>query len=126
MAVGQVWLPAAEEGCRCADAWHAASGAFEAFRRLSEAFTFAPGDGLPGRALDSREPVVLDDLTAGGEFSRGPFAREAGLRVGVAIPVLAGEDVVAVLEFFLAGDDDPARESQRPRWSRRRPASSVP
>ncbi len=108
--LGQAWLPNAQGKLGCAGAWHAASGRFEAFRRLSEAFTFAPGVGLPGLALDSHEPVVLEDLTAGGEFSRGPFASEAGLSVGVALPVMAGEEAVAVLEFFLveAAEHDPA------------------
>src|SRR5439155_10546890 len=79
-----------------------------AFRRFSETSVFPPGLGLPGRTLASREPVWLHDLAAGGEYSREPAARDAGLRAGFAVPVIAGGDVAAVLEFFLerAGDHD--------------------
>jgi PAS domain S-box-containing protein len=98
--LGQAWLPDAGGKLRFAGAWHAGSEELEAFRRLSEAFTFAPGTGLPGQALGTREPVVPEDLADAGEPSRGPFARKAGLGSAVAIPVLAGDDVVAVLELF--------------------------
>ena len=36
------------------------------------------------------------------DLPRGPFAREVGIKAGLAVPVLAQGDVVAVLEFFMA------------------------
>ena len=105
--LGQVWIRNSEGRLECDRSWYAASKRFDAFRTLSETCVFPPGLGLPGRALASREPVWLHDVTAG-EYMRGPAAKEAGLRAGVAVPVIAGEDVLGVLEFFVAepGDDD--------------------
>jgi PAS domain S-box-containing protein len=107
-ALGQAWVRTSDGRLGCSGAWHSTSDRFAAFRRLSESSVFPPGLGLPGRALASREPVWLHDVTAGGEYSRGPSAKEAGLGAGVAVPVIADDVVVAVLEFFLErpGDQD--------------------
>jgi PAS domain S-box-containing protein len=109
-ALGQVWLPNAEGRLVCGSAWHASSSELESFRRLSEAFVFPAGIGIPGRALGTREPVWVKDLDGTDEVSRAPFAKQAGLHAALAVPVLADEDVVAVLEFFVAepGEHDEA------------------
>ena len=103
--LGQAWIRNADGRLACSPAWHGASERFKAFRRVSEESVFASGLGLPGRALATGAPVVLPDISAGGEYSRGPAAREAGLRAGLAVPVLADDEVIAVLEFLV---DDPA------------------
>jgi PAS domain S-box-containing protein len=106
--LGQAWLRNSDGRLGCSSAWYSASGRFDAFRRFSTTSVFPPGLGLPGRTLASREPVWLHDLAAGGEYAREPAARKAGLHAGFAVPVIAGRDVAAVLEFFLerAGDHD--------------------
>jgi PAS domain S-box-containing protein len=104
--LGQAWMRNDEGKLECGPAWHATPNRYEAFRRLSEAFVFKAGVGLPGQVLAAREPVLVEDVTAGGEFSRGPFAKQEGLCAAAAIPVLAGGDVVAVLEFFFAAPHD--------------------
>ena len=78
---------------------------YETFRHLSEATTFAPGIGLPGRVLEQRKPAWIVDVTKDLNFPRSPAARDTGLRAGFAFPVLVGEEVVAVMEFF---SDEPA------------------
>jgi PAS domain S-box-containing protein len=107
--LGQVWIPNEDGRLECDPAWHGDARRFAAFRKLSQSTAFPPGLGLPGRALASREAVWLHDLGAGGEYARAPAAREAGLHAGVAVPVVAGDDVVGVLEFLVAepgGDDE--------------------
>jgi PAS domain S-box-containing protein len=108
-ALGQAWARNSEGRLECTGAWHATSDRFDAFRNLSETCVFPPGIGLPGRALASREPVWVHDVAAG-EYSRGSAARAAGLRAGVAVPVIADDDVVAVLEFFVPAPSDHDRE----------------
>ena len=71
-----------------------------AFQIASEATEFDPHIGLPGRALSSGKPALILDLSQDANFSRAEVARIGGIRAGFAFPVVAGSDVVAVLEFF--------------------------
>ncbi len=81
--------------------WHLDDGEqFAIFRQVTENLRFQRGQGLPGRVLESGGPVWLADITQDDNFSRATRARDFGLRGAFAIPVLAGETVVAVLEFF--------------------------
>jgi PAS domain S-box-containing protein len=109
-ALGQAWLPSPEGHLACGHAWFAQSERLAEFRRLSEAFIFPPGIGLPGRALATREVAWANDLSEAPEASRAPFAKEAGLRGALAAPVQADGEIVAVLEFLLPepGVDDEA------------------
>ncbi len=100
--MGEAWIPSAD-GTRleCHPAWHSRADGLEEFRAASATFTFAPGVGLPGRAWLSRKPVWSEDVTQAPNFPRAELARQAGLKAAVSIPVLAGDDVTMVLDFFL-------------------------
>jgi PAS domain S-box-containing protein len=58
------------------------------------------GSGLPGRVWQARLPMFVRDLSA----DRHGFSRrtvlDRGLRAALAVPVLADEEVIAVLVFF--------------------------
>jgi signal transduction histidine kinase/AmiR/NasT family two-component response regulator len=71
-----------------------------AFQNTSEAAEFDPGVELPGRVLSSGKPALILDLSQHADFPRAEVARTAGIRAGFAFPVVAGSDLVAVLEFF--------------------------
>jgi PAS domain S-box-containing protein len=71
--------------------------------QLSLTSRFAPGDGLPGAALTARRGIWLEDVQRDSCAERVAIARRCGLHDGLAVPVLAGEDVVAVMVFFIAG-----------------------
>ena len=100
-AVGQAWVRNGGPYLECSSAWCARSTQFQAFRDRSESLTFGPGEGLPGRAWAGKQPIWQHDLRAEPDLPRVPFAREAGLGAALAVPVLAEQDVVAVLEFFM-------------------------
>jgi PAS domain S-box-containing protein len=100
--LGQVWVCDGEtQRLHCSPAWHATCEGLEPFRRGSESLTLERSVGLPGRAWEAGEPVWLKDVSSDANFPRAPFAREVGLGAGMAVPVRAGENIVAVMEFFV-------------------------
>jgi diguanylate cyclase (GGDEF)-like protein/PAS domain S-box-containing protein len=99
--LAQAWVPGlGGEALECSPAWHCREPGLEDFRLTSLSFAFAPDQGLPGRAWSSKQPVWIVDVTEDAGFLRANSARAAGLKAGMTIPVLANEEVVAVLEFF--------------------------
>jgi hypothetical protein len=79
-------------------------GPLDAFGTGSETLRFEFDEGLPGKAWAAGHPVILKDFTASG-FERAAAAKAAGLTCAVALPVFAGELLMAVVVFF-CGDDD--------------------
>ncbi|SHF55349.1 GAF domain-containing protein [Jatrophihabitans endophyticus] len=72
----------------------------EEFRRVTLAATFAHGVGLAGRAWSTRDLVVVDDLGTVTDCVRAPAAQRAGVRSGVALPIVVAGEVVATMDFF--------------------------
>lgn len=85
----------------CSPAWHSSVEGLEDFRRASQDGALGCGVGLPGRAWAGRELVWNVAVGDDPDFARAAAARRAGLAAGMAAPVLAGETVVAVIEFFV-------------------------
>jgi DNA-binding CsgD family transcriptional regulator len=61
-----------------------------------------PGHGGPtmGRAWEGRQPVVSNEPALGGPPQRRDALRAARIRATIAIPAVAGDETLAVLEFF--------------------------
>ncbi len=78
-----------------------------AFREATKNLRFMRGEGLVGGVLTSSAATWLHDADRSPSFLRRRELREAGLRSGFAFPVLVGEEVVAVLEFFSANVEAP-------------------
>lgn len=101
-ALGQAWIPRSEgTALQCSPAWYCSVKGMEPFRVKSKGMTFAPGIGLPGRVWSSKTPIWIVDVVSDPNFPRASTAREVGLQSAMAIPVLAGKEVVAVIEFFV-------------------------
>src|SRR5207253_1234002 len=96
LSLGDIWFVEGEER-------------FEAFRRFLEETQYSPERGLAGRVGTQREPVATS-LEQGFEPEVVDFASRAGIHCAMAFPVLAGSELVAILEFFSEGpiDADPA------------------
>lgn len=82
--------------------WHLAHPHFyKAFRVATEHKTFKRGEGLPGRILQSGEPVWIADTQSDVNFPRGCVTAHLGVRSAFGFPVHSGGRIIAVLEFFL-------------------------
>ncbi|MBW0116245.1 hybrid sensor histidine kinase/response regulator [Pseudonocardia abyssalis] len=80
-------------------------GGSPAFRAATADTPLAGGIGLPGRVLATGAPAWIPDVRHDPAFLRAAAAD--GLGAGMAFPVLAGDEVVAVLEFFSATPAEP-------------------
>ncbi len=82
------------------DLWHLDDAErYRALRDASEGLRFRAGVDLPGRVLATGEPAWAIDASGEG-LPRAKALGGCGLRAGFAFPVVAGERVAAVLEFY--------------------------
>lgn len=94
----EVWAPAGDgEALELRAGYY---GDIASFRAASLAMRFAPGVGLPGTAWAQRGPVIFPDLADRSRFLRAEAATTARLRMGLAIPLLDGEQVRAVVTLL--------------------------
>jgi DNA-binding transcriptional ArsR family regulator len=97
----EYWVPSADRTTLAhGGGWYAAAPAFGA---LSAQLCFGPGEGLPGQAWSQGHPIVLRQFE-GSYFKRTVAAHAAGLTCAIAIPLLAGDYLMAVVVMF-CGDD---------------------
>ena len=105
--VGHAWL-ADESGLLCSTGiWSGDMERYAAFVESSAGARYGPGEGLPGRALQSAASVWIvlrDEL---GTLPRGETMIGTGLRSGLCLPVFVGTEVVGVLEFFAHHVNEP-------------------
>jgi len=100
--LGHAWVPNQDgTALEFRSAWYCGDGELKPFRGVSEGLHFNPGVGLPGRVWKSKQPAWVENVTDDPNFPRSGAARTAGLKTGVAIPILSGGTVIAVLEFFM-------------------------
>ena len=101
--IGEAWIPVVDgKFLKYSSTWYGRENSFEEFRRHSETVTFAFGDGLPGRVWQSQQPEWIEDISATDDrrFPRREIAVKLGLKIGFAVPVVAGAKVLAVLVFL--------------------------
>ncbi len=72
------------------------------FRDVSKKLVFAPGEGVPGKVWQTQQPQWIADVAGAPDFTRSGAAAIAGFKTGLAIPLVAQGNVVAVVVFFMA------------------------
>jgi len=81
--------------------WHVEEpGKFDIFQNITKDTPLEEGIGLPGRVLISGEPAWIMDVTKDSNFPRANLVKNIGVKAGFAFPILIGEKVVGVMEFF--------------------------
>jgi PAS domain S-box-containing protein len=99
--IGAFWVVDGENKVlQCIDVWQAQPDRMAEFVAATKATAFTPGVGLPGRVWSSGAPAWITDVVQDGNFPRIGMARSAGLHAAFAFPVLSGDEVTGVIEFF--------------------------
>ncbi|NJL88565.1 MAG: EAL domain-containing protein [Coleofasciculaceae cyanobacterium SM2_1_6] len=107
---GEAWVPGGDGTfLQASPAWYvhikdpaqqALEQKFLLARREIQKFTFQKGEGLVGQVWSGRS-IWMDNASTSADFKRREIAQVLGLKAAVGVPVLAGEEVVAVLVFFM-------------------------
>lgn len=99
--VATMWWWKPDEGVlRCDHVWESPTANCGPFLELCLQTALAPGEPVPGVVFRDGEPLWVPDMAIFPNLRRGPAAAAAGLRSGVAFPILARDDAVGVFELF--------------------------
>lgn len=102
--LGVAWLPEpGETELRLFAAWHLENRNLAEFVNACQENSFPREVGMPGRVWMHREPEWTTNLAAEPAelFPSAPFAARAGIRAVLGVPVLHGDNVLAVLLFHM-------------------------
>ncbi|MEH1904269.1 MAG: PAS domain S-box protein [Nostoc sp.] len=100
---GEAWIPNKDgtilEHCL---GWYGEQSSLAEFCRQSQTMKFTLGLGLQGRVWQSQEPEWIEDVSQVTQpvFLRSRQATKVGLKASFGVPILAGNQVLAVLVFF--------------------------
>ena len=111
--VGHVYMPAGDDAgvLITTKLWHLDDpDKFKAFKEVTEGTRFVPGIGLPGRVLSSGNPEWIIDVTKDTNFTRAKHAVDIGVKAAFGFPVLVGNKVAAVLEFYTSEMVEPDKQ----------------
>jgi PAS domain S-box-containing protein len=99
--VGVIWnLDRQKNVLRCIDLWHVPTTATQDFEAQTRRCTFAQGVGLPGRVWGEHRPLWISDVVVDANFPRAQTAARSHLHGAFGFPILYGNEVIGVLEFF--------------------------
>lgn len=98
--LGEAWVRRGDK-LELGGTWYS-SRALEPLSEGMPSFKAAEGVGLPGHAWSTGRPIWMRDVSSDPRFLRAELARNLGLAAGMAVPVLSGDGVEAVLLFFVS------------------------
>jgi signal transduction histidine kinase/DNA-binding response OmpR family regulator len=100
-AVGTMWQLDKKEGVlRAVETWHKPTANVSEFSAATLSRTFDRGVGLPGRVWGTADALWIEDVTKDPNFPRAPIASKECLHSAFGFPILLGDEVLGVLEFF--------------------------
>jgi len=91
------------DSLHCVSVWQSPGVNADRFEAETRRRTFSRGEGLPGRVWLTAEPLWIEDVQREALFLRQPEAEADFLRGAFAFPILHGDDVLGVVEFFGRG-----------------------
>jgi PAS domain S-box-containing protein len=109
--VGEFWIvPADRSHLNFVASWELPSANVAAFSATGRTTRFLPGIGIPGRIWQRKAPLWLDQLPQNERYVRTRAAQQSGLTAAFGFPILLGDDIVGVIDFFSAKIPQPAPE----------------
>ncbi|GAB4522107.1 MAG: hypothetical protein OHK0046_34270 [Anaerolineae bacterium] len=103
---GEIWMPDAHQQELRVGAAHyihpADSGRLQAFWEATQPCTFKMGSGIPGYTWERQSPTWYMDVQhqSQPDFVRAEQGKKAGLHGVVAVPIVDGKQVLAVMLFM--------------------------
>lgn len=99
---GQVWYPGGDDGMLHCSAEAVFGGPkYEEFRTLSLRTALPKGQGIPGKAWQSKGAIWISSrVDDPANLPRLHAAQKMGIRAAFAFPVILDEEVLAVFEFL--------------------------
>jgi adenylate cyclase len=100
---GEAWIPSKDEkNLIYFPSLQSSNSEFERYKKVSSSLIFLPGEGLAGRIWLSQQPEWIEDLSISSPslFSRVQSAATVGLKTAFGVPILAKDNVLAVLIFY--------------------------
>jgi signal transduction histidine kinase/integral membrane sensor domain MASE1 len=94
------WVDPSANVLRAAEMWHQRATKAVEFETITRTMTFQPGVGLPGRVWASGRPVWISDVVRDGNLPRKVMAAAGALHGGFGFPILVGNKILGVMEFF--------------------------
>lgn len=110
---GHAWLPDQSDPNSLIPgyAWYEhAPPRFERLRQRIKMMRLARGEDLVGRVFAEGTAAMTTDITQHLSIDRAPVAENLGVRTACAFPIVAGKDIVGVLEFFAENLIEPTEE----------------
>ena len=100
---GESWIPNKDKNVLEPGIVFAMDIGHSKFTEHSKGFVFKAGIGLPGRVWSSKKPEWIRDVSTLdiSIFPRTKAALEAGLRAAFGVPIVADNEVIAVLIFYM-------------------------
>lgn len=98
---GAFWkIDAGAQVIRCVETCLSPASKVRKFHEVTKGRSFEKGIGLPGRVWKDGKPHWIANVVEDPNFPRAPIAAEEGLRGAFGFPILAGREVLGVIEFF--------------------------
>ncbi|MDN5698226.1 MAG: PAS domain S-box protein, partial [Rubrobacter sp.] len=103
--IGELWeidrkTSSGATSLRCSHIWVSEEIEAGEFASVSNSLELSRGEGLPGKAWESGDPVWVLGPEEIRDSPRIAAAENAGLQTALAFPVLIGEETVAVMGFY--------------------------
>ena len=108
--IGHVYLPADDDPNLLlpSNIWHSENALrYESLITVTSKARFAIGQGLPGRVLETGEPLWISDVFADVRFTRAQAVNNLGITSALGFPIKNAGSVIAVVEFFTPVASEP-------------------
>jgi DNA-binding CsgD family transcriptional regulator len=112
LSFGALWVP--ERVVLTAKVvWHLEDASLAALADITRGRHPGYGGPILGRAWNARQPVTSNEPDVGKPPPRAAAIRQAGIAAAIAIPAVAADETLAVLEFFSPAPVEPTERLLR-------------